>query len=229
MLRPVAVGVEDAGGHEARAERGDADLRACGCQFVVEGLGDCGHGVLGGVVGPDLRKGRVSRHRCGDDNVAVVLFQQAAEVDVQAVDHAPEVDAQDPLPVSERPLDHQPATGHPRVQAYHVGSTEPGVYFCGEGPEGPDVGHVTLATEDLCSSLPEVENSPVQGVLLYVADGHLHARCGEPVGESQAHARGASGDDDDLAVQVSHVGTPACRAQRSSSACSTSSGMAGWM
>ena len=124
MLRAVATGGEDPGVDKARAEGTYADPGTEGRQLVVQGLGDGNRGVLGGVVGPDPWVGGVASHRRSDHHVSGIAVNQATEEGVQAMDDAPQIYAQDPLPIVQSVVHDGPAGGHAGVQADHVGWTE---------------------------------------------------------------------------------------------------------
>ena len=98
-LGPVPLGLGDAGLHEAGAEDGDADRPADCLEVLEERLRYGDDGLLGGVVGPEERGGDEAGDRRRVDHVALALFDQQGHEGGDAVDDAPQVDAEDPAPV----------------------------------------------------------------------------------------------------------------------------------
>src|SRR5213595_3886365 len=82
------------------------------------------HGVLGHVVCTHPGRRDQSRDRRGVDDVALALREEPRHEGAHAVDHAPEVDAQDPLPVGERVLPHRAERRHAGVVAHDMRRAE---------------------------------------------------------------------------------------------------------
>jgi hypothetical protein len=68
---------------------------------VKERLGERHHGMLGHVVRAGAGRRDEAGDRSGVDDVALVLRDQPRREGAHAVDHAPEIDAEDPLPVAD--------------------------------------------------------------------------------------------------------------------------------
>ena len=98
VLGTVAVGLGDARLHEAGAQHRHADRRPVQPQLAMQRLGDGDDRVLRRVVGPHHRRRGEPGDRPGVDDVALVLLDEPRHERADAVDDAPEVHAEHPLP-----------------------------------------------------------------------------------------------------------------------------------
>ena len=161
--------------------------------------------------------------------MSLVLFDEARQEDVEAVDDPEEVHAQYPLPGLQGLLDDEASRRHAGIQADHVGSSEGLLHRRPEVPDRAMVGHVAAHAEYFGACRLELGDRLVEHRLLDVGDRYAHALGCEAVGECPAHPRCATGDDGDLPVQFLHGLSLLIGLQSSSNACSSTSGIAGWI
>ncbi len=145
--------------------------------------------MLGDVVDRhELRGGEAGHRRRVDDVPLVTPGEHAGQECPHAVDHAPEVHVDDPLPVGERVLVHGADHGDAGVVAEHVGGAE---CFVGLARQPLDVlgaGDVDPRGEDGRSFLPDLVGRLRERVHLDVGHDDLHALGGEALGESEPDA-----------------------------------------
>ena len=115
---------------------GDADRGPGGAEVLEQALGDGDHGMLRRRVRPEARGRAQSGDRGRVDHVALALFEQHGHEGVDAVDHAPEVDPEDPAPLLLGDLPDRSAHTHPGVVVDEVGAAEPGAR-CGRAGRVP--------------------------------------------------------------------------------------------
>ena len=96
--RRVAGRVADAGLHETRAQHRHADRRSQPGEVVVQRLAQPDDRELGRAVHAEPGHATEARQRRGVHHVSLVLLEQQREERVHAVHHAPEVDADHPVP-----------------------------------------------------------------------------------------------------------------------------------
>jgi len=89
-------------------------------QIVMERLGERHHGMLGHVVRAGAGRRDEAGDRSGVDDVALVLRDQPRREGAHAVDHAPQIDAEDPLPVAGAVFPHRAEGRDARVVAHEV-------------------------------------------------------------------------------------------------------------
>ena len=113
----------DPGADESRTERRDAHVLSAELKLVKQALGDSHHRELARAVGTHPRNATKPRQRTRVDDVALVLFEEDRHEGVDAVDHAVDVDAHDPVPHLLRRSNGR-ATSHARVVEDHVRGAE---------------------------------------------------------------------------------------------------------
>src|SRR5712691_3346034 len=93
---PIPLARADIGGHTHGAEHRDADV--VGTQILLKRLGEPDHRVLAGVVHAEALGGDEPGHGGGVDDVAGLLLRDHPRHEgLDAVDDAPEIDAQHPF------------------------------------------------------------------------------------------------------------------------------------
>ena len=109
------------------------------------------HRVLGGVVDPEPLRGDEAGHGRGVDDVAVGLLRDHARHEgLHAVDHAPEVDADRPLPVLMGGGVEPAPEGDARVVAEDVHRAELRPGAVGEGAHVGEAAHVGAHRDARC-------------------------------------------------------------------------------
>ena len=121
------------------------------------------------------------------------------------MDHAPEVDADHPLPVLERDLPGRAAGVHTGVVAEHVDGPEVLDGTRGERVDrggGSDVGG---NADDLGGGRrSDLRNRQVQPARVQIGHHDAHALGGKALAEGAADAAGGAGHDRNLALEVLH-------------------------
>ena len=124
---PAPLGLHHLGVDRARAEHAHPDRQLVDGQLLGQRLGDRHDRRLGRRVGPD--EGHPAEQPGDGRGVHDVgrraLLAEDRQEAVDAVDHAPEVDVDHPVPVVERLVGDQVEGGHPGVVAQHVHPAEP--------------------------------------------------------------------------------------------------------
>src|SRR5262245_29751307 len=124
-LGAVAVGGGDVRPDPARAEHGDPDLAALGGELEAQRLAQRHDRGLGRVVGAHAGQVIEAGRRRRVDDVADVVGAQVRQEGPEAVDHAEEVDGEDPFEVLQRQLgDGQAAAADAGVVADQVDVAE---------------------------------------------------------------------------------------------------------
>ena len=185
-------------------------------KLVVEGLRDGDHSVLGGVVGADVGVRGVACDRAGVHDVAVAVLHEVGQKHPDAVDHAPQVHPEGPLPVGGGQFVHLSACAHTGVVAHHVHLPKPG-----KGGFGQFV-HVSLRTHVgehahcIHTGIVQFGHCGVHGRALHIADQDAGPGGAESVGHGPAHSAGPPGDDCCFALKSVHGPTlpPACHWRR---------------
>ena len=88
--------------------------------LLAQGFGKAAHGKLGGVVAAHARLGKQAEHAGGVDDMAIACGFQVRQKRLGAVDHAPEVDADDPFQVGVVHTLHGARQGHPGIVEHQV-------------------------------------------------------------------------------------------------------------
>ena len=211
LLGAVPCGAGDPGPDHARAEGGDADGAALLSQLGTHGLGDGDDRVLRGVVGGEAGNGDVPCRGGGVDDAAGVAGEHVRQEHPQAVDDAPKVHAQDPLPVLRghqvRPL-LDPHAGVVEKQVHAAVALQSGL---AERIHRGSVRHVGEDSADLDAGSAQFSGRPSERRLLHVGQDEA-AACGpESLGYTPAETAGGSGDDRHLALECTvrcHLSTP---------------------
>ena len=205
-VRSVAIGLGDARLDEARAQHRDADRGPGGAQVLVQALGDGDHGVLRRGVRPEAGGRAQPGDRGRVDHVALALFEEQGHERVDAVDDAPEIDAEDPAPFLLGDLPDRAADAHPGVVVHEVGAAEV-LQRSGRAGRGPRPASETSVTTARTSapSAARARRRRLEHGLLDVGQDELHALGGGAPGHRLADAAGPAGDHGHLAAQVLHV------------------------
>src|SRR5258707_181351 len=80
--------------------------------------------MLGDVVGAGARRRDEACHRGGVDDVAGVLSDAAGREGAHAMNHSPQIDAEDPLPVADAVLPYRAERRHAGVVAHEEGISD---------------------------------------------------------------------------------------------------------
>ena len=173
----------------------------------MEGLGQRDDAELGDVVGGHPRTGHEPRHRCGVHDVPLAALREHDRHEgLHAVDDAPQVHAEHPLPVVERELPGVARTGDAGVVADDVHGTERGERLLGEIVDLGRLGDVGADREHLRALRLDRLGGSGERLLLDVGEDDHHAFGGEALGHAAADSAGGSGDDGDAILQILHVG-----------------------
>ncbi len=141
--RPVAQAGLDVGVHHARAEHRHADLGALRPQLQRQGLAEGHDAELGDRIAAGAGPHPEAAHRGGVDHVAPVrIGLQHRQEGLDAMDHALEVDAEDPVPVGRGHVGDLGAGADPGVVADHVHGPEPAADLLGQGLDALQRGDV---------------------------------------------------------------------------------------
>lgn len=194
----VHGGLGDVGVDEAGADRRDADVLPA--QLGAQALGEHQHGGLGGGVrGVDARGG-VGRGRGDvDDLAALAALHHLGREQPRTVDYAPQVDADDLLPVggtgTEEPTTHADAgvvhddVRHPVLGA-HLGR---------EGVPALGVGDVEVVRVGLGADGVDEPDGLRRGRVVDVGDDDVRTLAGELQRGGAPDAASPAGDHDELA------------------------------
>ena len=122
-----------------------------------------------------------------------------------AVDHAPEVDAEHPLPVVERERP-RPARSSTTPALLHTTWTAPNASIVASARRSTSSHRETSATTRRTSSTrrPAARPRPARAAPLDVGQDDPHALGREPLGHGQPDAAGGPGDDGDPPAQLLH-------------------------
>ena len=120
------------------------------------------------------------------------------------MDHAPEVDADHPLPRRERHLPRQPAAADAGVVAEHVHAAEARDGGVGERLHLRGVGHVGDDAFDLGARLAQLGDRVVERGRFDVTDDDPGAFGREPTGQREPDPARAARDDRDFSVEILH-------------------------
>ena len=170
-------------------------------ELTLEGRHQCDHAALGDVVRPSRRTGDEARHRRRGVDVPATfgLLDQRLE-DLGAVDRAPQVDTERPLPVVDGDVVELGEHGRTGVVAQDV---DPSVgVHCGVGHrlhvvELRDVG---LHADRIVAGLAQLGSSGLDAVGVEVGHHHRHAGVGERTSHAKTDAAGRTGDHRDLVM-----------------------------
>jgi hypothetical protein len=186
----------------ARAQHRGADLRVLRRELLRERLGEAEDAVLREHVGAEAGRRHEARHGGGVDDVPAVLvgLEDREEV-VDAVDHAPQVHVDDPLPVVEREV----GDVADRADAGVVGDDVRGAEAL-DDLSGQRGDAVRLRDIALDARRPELRGRRLQGAVLDVGDDDLHALADQGVRDALADPRCAAGDDGDLPFKLRERG-----------------------
>jgi hypothetical protein len=206
MVGPVAGAARDIGGDRAGAQHGDADRRPF--ELVFERFRQRHHRVFGHRIRPLTGAAAVleAGDRGGIDDVPLLaVLEDGRHEMADAVDHPPQIDADDEFPVRARHLDEAGAVHrHPGIVA---GDVEPAELALGRG-QGVDhrllLGHVDAHRHDPLVGAGQGVRRGLDRLLLDVGHHHVGAGLGERGGDGEADAGGGAGDDRGLAGDVLH-------------------------
>ena len=181
----VAFAVDDAGGNQRRAQHRGVYLVGHQRQVVVQGFGQAHHRKLGRVVQAHGGCGLPACHGCGVDDVAAPGGVLARGVEhqrrkaAQAVGHAHQIDAADPLPIGLGVFPDQAARRHPGVVKQQCGRAKARTGRVGKRLHLGALGHVGHAGQCLGAQRGNFFFGARQGLGLDVGQHHVHARgCG---------------------------------------------------
>ena len=210
--RPVALGVEDVGVDQARADDRRRQAGAHLAQVPVDALGEADDAVLGDVVGVGGGGQPGDRGRV-DDVALVATFEHAGDERPHAVDDAHQVDAHRPVPVGERPLPGPQAQrgrggGDAGVVEDHVDPPERAERGVGQAVDGLGRRHVGRHGEHLDAGGLDRRLRRGQRVGLDVGEHEVHALGGEAVGGGQPDPARRAGHDGHPILDVLHWSTP---------------------
>ncbi len=198
----------DARGHEEGAQHAGADLVGDQGQVLVQRLGQAHHGVLADVVDAHVGRRQQPGHAGRVDDVALEgriglgRLQHHGREQPHAVDHAPEVDAQHPLPIFQRVLPDQPARAHACVVEHEVRRAELLAHLVGQGLHLGCVGHIHAACQHTHALPFELGGSLVQRLLLHIDQHQVHAQLRANARALQAEARARARQHGRLALEV---------------------------
>ena len=119
-VRVDPAAAADVGANAARVHAGGRDAASLQVQFLAQGFGKAAHGELGGVVAAHARLGKQAEHAGGVDHMAVAAGFEVRQEGLGAVDHAPEVDADDPFQVGVVHALHRARQGHAGIVEHQV-------------------------------------------------------------------------------------------------------------
>ena len=189
----VALGLEDAGLDQSRAE--DADAHAGALELEEEGLGQGDDAVLGHAVRAEGGHGQDPGAGRRVDDVAVALLDHPGPVEPGQVHDLLEVDPDQPVPGRLVHVEHGTDGGDAGVGAQHVDDG----HVARQGLEGLGVGDV-----DDMGLAPEVGDGLLESGLVDVDQHQLHAFRREPLGHGPPDPTGRAGDERGLALEGVH-------------------------
>src|SRR5262245_57865661 len=131
------------------------------------------------------------------------MRQNAREESLDPVDHAPEIDAHDPVPIVVSREFHRPSDSYARVVAQHVNLTEDALGLEGRARHRLAVGDVEFYGVNRAAAV-ERSHRLLQLVAPDVGYHHLHAFVGEHLRHSEADAAGPAGDECNFAFHFFH-------------------------
>jgi hypothetical protein len=140
-------------------------------------------------------------HGGGVDQVcASRIGAQQRQEGLDAVDHPPQIDAQQPGPVRQRHVGDRGRGGNAGVVAEQIDASVAAPNLVRQRLHAVIGGHIGADADraDLLSR-------PIECGLLDVRDDDLHAFANETFGDGAADTRGAAGDDRDLAREMLHA------------------------
>ena len=180
--RGVPIGLVDSGMHPHRAEDRCPHRAPCELHLHRETLGDGDHGVLGRVRS-HVRHREQPGSRGGVDDMAFALFEQERDEGSDAVDDAPHVDVDHPVPGGERYLPARTSTSDTCVVADDMRRAEGLHNLIPETVDRglvPDIAHDRM---DLCTAGGQFLAGLFECWLLDVSQYHLHPLVREGMAE----------------------------------------------
>src|SRR3984893_10687949 len=188
-----------------------ADLRPSRVsQLVLQSFGKRLHARLRDIIAGSAGRRREALLGAGvDDEARAPALDHAGRKNLRAVNHAPEIDAENALPVLQG-AEHLAARLDAGVVQEHIGATEPfphGVLQLGDVFEPADVDgldHDVGSTglrdpRQLTTRLPEAAR-------IVIGDTNVHAESSKPHCGGKANTRGASGDDGNVVWRYGWLG-----------------------
>ena len=133
------------------------------------------------------------------------LFEHAGDERAQPVNHAPEIDAQHPVPVIERELPDPGPLDHASVVAQYVNRAMGIESGRGQVVDGVDIRDIGHHTGRVMPGGAKLSHRRVQRIRFDVGQHHLHLSPGEPVGHRQAETARRAGDHRHPTLQVLHI------------------------
>ena len=205
LRRPRAGGLLDPaiGGERGEHEAGDEQMRRDlavrrVAQFVLQRLGERLHTGLGDIVGGIARRRGDALLGAGvDDQRGRPLRDHIRCEHLRTVDDAPEIDAEDALPIVLR-AEHLAARLDAGIVHQHVDRAEPLPYLGFEIDHAVAPADIHLGGHDGLAAFGqrgELRGRRVQSGIVDIGDADIHAESGEAPRGGKADAGGASGDD----------------------------------
>ena len=204
-MGPAALGAvgRDVRVHRAGTQHRGADRRVSRPQLALQGRHQRDHAVLGHVVGTGGAAGHQSRDRRRRVDVPLLLLLDQRPEDLHAIDGAPQVDGEGPLPVIDRHLGDRAEDADAGVVAEHVHGAERVHRRLGQRLHVRQLGDVGGNADDV-GPTPKLGHRGIERVLANIGEYHPHAGAGEGPGDAQPDPRRRSGDNRDFPGDVVH-------------------------
>ena len=179
-----------------------------GGKFGAHRFGQPDDGEFGRVVYAESRYGHLSRQRRRVDEVAALaVCHDASGEGLHAIDHAVQVDADNPVPIGIGHFLHGPRDPDAGVVADDMHPAECALRLVGGTRHRVAVGDVNAQRDHFGVARREGRRRLRQGLFFDVRDHDLHAGRGERPRHGQADAARAARDRGDLARYVPHLVT----------------------
>ena len=157
------------------------------------------------VYGAELLERHDGRHGRHVHDVALLAGgQDARHEGSHAVDHAPEVDVDHPVPLVERDLPREAAVHYARVVHRHVEGPEVLGGGAAHTIDGVRVANIGTDREDVSAAGAQPLGLPVEPALVHVRHDHVHALGDEGLRDGQADPAGGARHHGDPVTQFLH-------------------------
>jgi hypothetical protein len=187
-----------------RADRGDPD--AVPAQLVAQRFGETQDGELRRAVGEQRLAGDVSGGGREVDHVtAAAALDHCGHEIVAPVDHAPKIDADDPVPIIQRHVEQARAQADAGVVHQDVDGVDPRVHRRGEVAHLVAISDVDPVCEHIAPDGADLLLGGGETGLVDVAEDQVGAAPRERQGRCLADAARAAGDECRLAVECGDV------------------------